>query len=307
MRDNDSLILESLYSSILLKEADILDVSKRMPLKDNQSIRVYHGIDNSEDLKTFLEYGTSGKLKAARRYSYESNNNPYGIFVTIDFKIAKSFGQKYIIEFHTKVSDLESPVWPSGGYTTQGQMAQYWKDSNERKEYIEKLRNELKNDKDPAISQSDRPEVADSLYNNFEHQALFSGDLNPNSIKAVWVNKTPEKSYSEYERYERNEFIKKFKDDLSKDGYITDFNKRGKHFLLKPRTEVTAENIISAILNYQKRKASKLWDNMSDEQVIKTTLKSIYDKSVLYQIFWEHQVDKAWEVIQYLKSKPHIT
>lgn len=288
---------------ILLKEADVLNANEEYPLKDDQTIRVYHGISNAKDLKAFLDYGTSGKIKAARIYSYEANNNPYGLFVTIDLKTAKGFGQKYIIEFHSRVSDLEAPVWPSGSYTVQGQMEQYWKDPEERKEYTKKLRDELRGDKDASISQSDRPEVASSLYKSYEKQALFTGDLNPNSIRAVWVNKTPQKtgSYSEYKRYKRNDFIKKFKDALSKEGYDTDFNKEGEHYLLKPRDEVNVQNIISAILNY--RKTSKYYENMSNDEILKETLKYINDKRVLYQIFWEHQVDKAWEIIQNLKKR----
>jgi hypothetical protein len=302
MRDRDSLILESLYSSIyVINEAEVLrkERSQQIPLKDNQTIRIYHGIDNSMDLKSFLEYGTSGKIRAGRNYSYEANNNPNGLFVTIDLNIAKRFGNKYIIEFHSRVSDLEAPVWPSGAFTVQGQESQSWNSPEEREEYRNKLRMELKNDSNPVISKSDRPELADSLYNNSEHQALYIGDLNSNSIRAIWVSKTPEKSgnYSEYERYDRKNFLEKFKDDLSKEGYSNDRNEIGKNKILKPREDVTVENLINGIqkhmLNFQKK---------NDEEILKDFLR-IIRKDMMGELFWTHQIDAAWNIIEDLKKK----
>jgi hypothetical protein len=304
MRDRDSLILESLYSSIyVINEAEVLrkERSQQIPLKDNQTIRIYHGIENSMDLKSFLEYGTSGKIRAGRNYSYEANNNPNGLFVTIDLNIAKRFGNKYIIEFHSRVSDLEAPVWPSGAFTVQGQESQSWNSPEEREEYRNKLRMELKNDSNPVISKSDRPELADSLYNNSEHQALYVGDLNSNSIRAIWVSKTPEKSgnYSEYEKYDRKSFLKKFKDDLSKEGYSSDRNKLGKYKFLKPREDVTVENLINGILknvlNFQKK---------NDEERVKDFVRlMIHNKDLMRHSFWPHQIDAAWNIIEDLKRK----
>ncbi len=301
MRSKDQILLESIYE--LISEADVLrkEQSHQIPLKDNQTIRIYHGLSNPMDLKSFLEHGTSGKIRAGRDYSYEANNNPNGLFVTIDFKIAKRFGNKYIIEFHSKVSDLEAPLWPSGGYTVQGQESQSWNSPNEREEYRNKLREELKNSSNLAISKSDRPELAESLYENPEHQALYVGDLDPNSIRAIWVSKTPEKygSYSEYERYDRKSFLEKFKNDLSKDGYETDRNKMGKGMIMSPREEVNSQNVISAIIKYMRR-----YDKEdSDEKLLKNAIRGIYGKDVMRSIFWQHQIDSAWNIIQDLKKK----
>jgi hypothetical protein len=37
------------------------------------------------------------------------------------------------------------------------------------------------------IRDSSKPEMAKNIFDNYEHQALFMGDLNPNMIKRVWV------------------------------------------------------------------------------------------------------------------------
>lgn len=136
MIDNDSKILSEKYEKILL-EVKVLNNKIDKPLKLNDTIRVYHGVNNPDDVFEFLQKGLSGKDKAKRIYSYEYNNNPYGLFVTKDLKVAKKFAN-IIIEFQTKISDLENPVWPGGSYTIQGQKEQYWnsqkKDKNFKKE-----------------------------------------------------------------------------------------------------------------------------------------------------------------------------
>jgi hypothetical protein len=271
-------------------------VSDFIPLKDNYTITVYHGLDNARDLHGFLTYGTTGKIRAGRSYSYEANNNPYGLFVTPELKVAKEFAREYIIEFHTRVADLEAPVWPSGAFTIQGGMSEYWKDDNDRENYRNKLREELRNNKYDFISKSDRPELANTLYLYPERQALFTGELNNNSIKAIWVSENPKKINSKFIRYERRKFLQEFGDKLSEQGYETDRNKMGKNKVLKPRDKVTYDSLMSGI----KTKYPKFLN--TDEKIINlfnTVVKK--DKNLVNDFVWPHQVDKAWEIIQNLQ------
>lgn len=270
-------------------------ISNYIPLKDNYTITVYHGMNNARDLYGFLKYGTTGKMRAGRLYSYEADNNPNGLFVTIDLNVAKEFARDYIIEFHTKVSDLEAPVWPSGSFTIQGQESSQWKDDNEREQYRNKLRSELRNSEYDFISQSDRPELANTLYLYREKQALFVGDLNSNSIKAIWVNKNPNRINSSYDRYERKKFLIKFGDQLSKQGHVTERNKMGEHMMLNPRDEVTLENIMNGLRKHYGR--IPLYN--TDEKLL-SLLKGIRNKDMIYSVVWPHQVDKAWDIISNL-------
>ena len=187
----------------ILNEVSVIDTKKyvtdQKPLKDNQTIRVYHGFNDPADLANTLIHGLSGTMKAKRTYSYEYSNNPYGLFVTLDFNKAKDFGS-YIIEFHAKVKDLEAPVWKGGSYTVQGGYSQYYSGEEERKQDQNELRKQQSKSEYPAISKSDRPDVAQRLLNFPENQALFIGDLNPNSIRAVWISSNPTKTNSKYIR-----------------------------------------------------------------------------------------------------------
>lgn len=272
-------------------------ISDYIPLKDNYTITVYHGIDNARDLYGFLKYGTTGKMRAGRRFSDEAFHNPSGLFVTINLSVAKEFARNYIIEFHTKVSDLEAPLWPSGNFTIQGQKSEVWKNDNEREQHKNKLRYKLRNSEYDFISQSDRPELANTLYLNSEKQALFVGDLNSNSIKAVWVSKNPKKINSSYDRYERKDFLYKFGDQLSKQGYETERNKLGERMILNPRDEVTFESIMNGLRKHY----GKMPFYNTDEKIL-SLLKNARNKDMIYNIVWPHQVDKAWEIIQNINS-----
>ena len=87
------------------------------PLHDNETIRVYHGFNKFEDAIMAAKFGLSGEEKARRIYSYESNNNPNGLFVTLDYETAKKFtypsgdrGIKVVMELSVKVADLEQAL-----------------------------------------------------------------------------------------------------------------------------------------------------------------------------------------------------
>lgn len=197
------------------------------PIQQGEQFRVYHGFYNPDDAVNIAKHGTSGKLRAKRVYSYESENNPKGLFVTLDKnKIASRFagGQKVgvIMEFIANESDLKPPVWPGGGYTTQGQMAQYfYQDARgsrlARNAKIQDDEEEARKSPYPSVSQSHRPGLAQTLFGS-EMQALFVGDLNPDSIVKFWIQEPEEGvdyrvTTSEWKPISREEFIEKFDTD----------------------------------------------------------------------------------------------
>lgn len=210
------------------------------PLKDSDTIRVYSGVNSRNDFIEILNKGLSGKERAPRRYSYESDNNPYGLFVTLDLDVAKSFGQ-YVLEFHTRVSDLESPVWPGGTWTVQGGMSDTWKDKSARENARLKKREETRADAPDSVIKSDRPELAASLYSLAESQALFTGQLDPNSIRAVWVNPDPNisSSFSTFQRMKPKRFLDTIK--------VKDKKKEGPSKIAKPREIISFDEFISRL------------------------------------------------------------
>lgn len=192
-------------------------------LNDNETIRVYHGFNSLDDAIIVANQGLSGKSDASQHkiYSYESGNNPYGLFVSVDFNVIKrnfSHGG-VIIEFSTKVSDLEAPVWSGqGSFFGQGSYTKSFKNKEDREEQRLNYRKNSGNDEYnkkhlPNISQSERPELADSLLNSSEKQALYIGDLNPNMIKRFWVHENIIKNRNttgEFKAMSRNEFLKQY-------------------------------------------------------------------------------------------------
>ena len=197
------LLREELINEVRVLNSDFSSLENENPLKDSDTIRVYHGFNNYKDAIKAIKFGFSGKEKAIRVTSYESNNNPNGLFVTLDLNTAKKFtypnGEKGIIiilELNVKVSDLEAPVWPNGSYTVQGQFSGNWKDDNDRHENgTLKAREGAKDSKYEFVRGSDRPEVAASLM-DYERQALFVGDINPNMIKSVWYGESGQYGHS---------------------------------------------------------------------------------------------------------------
>jgi hypothetical protein len=221
------------------------------PLKDTDSIRVFHGARDLDTVVFAITHGLTGDQKANRTYSYENNNNPKGLFVTLDLNTAKEFGA-YVIEFHTKVSDLEAPVWPSGMYTVQGGKESFFKSEEERENHRLQQRNKFKNDENENIRNSDRPELAATLFSLRERQALFVGDLNPNSIKAIWVSSDPAKIKQPYERLSIKEFLKMFQTSGIKTRFGSVQNTLNKELDLKhnaymvtPREMISFEELVN--------------------------------------------------------------
>jgi hypothetical protein len=231
----------------ILWEAKVLDYLKDYePLKDSDKIRVYHGFYDPADAIAVITHGISGQERAKRVYSYESGNNPKGLFVSMDFKAVKRnfSGSGIIIEFETLLSNLEAPVWKGqDSYFTQGQYTKSFASDEERQAEILRKRQKYK-DEDPEgkygknrISKSERPELADSLFNNAEHQALFIGNLNPNEIKKVWFNEVlyfDNRTNGEWKRYDRKNFLKKFGNQLMKDTKDHSVHKEKQSKLFKP-------------------------------------------------------------------------
>ena len=267
-----------------IQEARVINANdQKVPLKDNETIRVYHAFNNPQDLYDILKYGTSGKLRAKRIYSYEANNNPKGFFVSIDFKTVKGFGQ-YIMELHTRVSDLEAPVWPSGSYTVQGEYSKYWDAETPREKGTEAAREKAKQSKEDYIRNSDRPELADSLYNNYEKQALFVGELDANSIRAIWVNKDMKKDgrYSTYDRMSVKEFLKTHPSKPSSEHRFKIFT---------PREEFDVDVML--------KRFNQRFDRMSTDDIL-TGLKYVDDQGLAVH-FWPKQMAAVKKFIKTLK------
>ena len=182
------------------------------PLEASDTITVYHNFRDLQDAIGVIQHGLSGRSRASRVYSYEADNNPYGLFVSPDFKTIDEFGST-IIEFVARISDLEPPVWPSGSYTVYGGHSQYWGHGREgtrkRRSAQKKLRTEYRSDQSisPAIQQSHDPLLAYTLTQMGEQQALFVGHLNPNDIVRIFVRK--DNRINSWEEISREEFLQR--------------------------------------------------------------------------------------------------
>lgn len=291
---------------------DWSDVYNQEPIKNNESIRVFHGCN----LKTALEIctkGTSGKVYHHRSYSYESGMNPLGIFVTVDFEKAKDFGYdtkaKCVLEFTVKASDLETPVW-NGSDTYFGadtnprpfanaeerkaQKAKYDKNALNMDDfsYWDFIKNKQITFDKSYIRNSDKPAMAQNIFNNTEHQALFMGDLNPNMIKYVWVKKSGE---NQYQRYVEKDFVRLFgKNKPKKDGRLSKYSES----LFNPNDNVeSSKDIINRILNlYSDENISKedLYSNIKDMGLTDNPPTSDTAIDFLRRNVWPKQIIQAY-------------
>lgn len=192
------------------------------PLKKGDTITVYHGYNNYNDALLAAKHGLSGGVKVPRVYSYESDNNPKGLFVTPKFKTATEFSGGYklsvILEFDADLSELEAPVWPGGSWTGFGGYSQYFGWGAEGRAKRNKARKEIektagKDEYAPEyVKVSDNPHLADMLLNKGEPQALYVGHLNPNRIKAFHVRElNDDRTWKgEWTSYSREEFLQKY-------------------------------------------------------------------------------------------------
>jgi hypothetical protein len=275
------------------------------PLKDTDVIRVYHGFNVFQDALDACAHGLSGKERAARIYSYENNNNPRGLFVTADLKIAKEFASSSdeylaVIEFHAKASDLEAPVWPDGSYTVQGGLEKYFDTSSEETHHADREKARLvarekakefgQKDWASHIAQSDRPELARLLYQSREQQALFIGDLNPNMIRAVWVSSKNGRPYhlrgDSFTRMSRADFVAKFKQNI-KGRKFQPYGKNPQDKLYRPAEDWKGvEDLIVRLVA----------DNRHTPEFYRSALDNVFDSGDLKDLesyLWPKQIAQA--------------
>lgn len=245
------------------------------PLKQGDTLTVYHGFRDFPHAVELALHGLSGKVRAARVYSYESDNNPYGLFVTIAKKVATEFvggyGVQAIVEFTASVSDLEAPVWPGGSYTVQGQYSQYFghgaKGRAARRDRTRVARDEI-DATDDHITQSDDKLLSYMLMNSREHQALFIGHLDPHAVVAWHVRA----HYNDpWERITPQEFITRYGETK------LDRNSRASEKLFTPNEEFNGEEFI--------KRLRKRFGNGRDDE------------------FFVNFVKSSWESIKSAKSK----
>lgn len=270
------------------------------PIKNEETLRVFHGCDNLSDALIFAKYGTSGKERHARKYSYEMGMNPAGIFVTTDFKIAAekfSYGHvaNVVIEFSAKVTDLDTPVWNnSGSYFGQGSNPQPFRDRNERETQKQSYNDEASKSDETRISQSDNKALAQMIFANNEHQALYSGDLNPNMIKRFWV-KNKETKYR-WIKLNRAEFLKKFSEEEISDN-VNDSHNNPEYKLYKPNDDYNGfEDLVNKVAEGYKGKDEVVTDE--DLQRYRENLEDVFDDEkpsyhTILQIMYPKQIIQA--------------
>ena len=266
---------------------------KEKPIKDDEVIRVFHGFNRFEEGLYIALHGLSGKERARRIYSYESGNNPKGLFVSVDLKLIQDrfASGGIIIEFSSKVSDLEAPVWVGGrSYFVQGEYTKSFKDDNEREQQRLANRDKYSQDDDERISKSDRPELGQTIFGNYEKQALFIGDLNPNMIKYVWYNEVRHKerrTNGPWKRYTRKDFVNMMSaQHKSSTEYIDRESSYGKsNRIFKPAEDFNEQEFI-------KRLEAK-WGEGTYDRWLNYEMKYKFDAYHLQGYFWPKQMEQA--------------
>lgn len=302
---------QSIYNPQRPYRTDVMDAYKQDKIQNNESIRVFHGcsIDTALEICT---KGTSGKRYHPRTYSYESGMNPLGIFVSVDFEQARKFGysSKYIciLEFTAKASDLEAPIWNGNSYFGQGSNPQPFTNAEERQQQKAQYVSRAKETQDDSyfdfdkkedipidksyIRDSDKPDLAASIFDDTEHQALFMGDLNPNMIKRVWVRKSNSDSFT---KYSRKDFVRTFAEKKEKrTGRLAKRNKE----LFQPNENVkSSQDIIDRILDscmgYGISK-EQLLGNFKDMGLLDNPPTKDYAIEYLGQHVWPKQIIQAY-------------
>jgi hypothetical protein len=177
-------------------------------------------------------------------------------------------------------------------------MAQYFNDDNDREQQRLKVRERESKNEYPSISKSDRPELARILYFSSEQQALFTGELNHNSVRGVWVNETPDKSgkYSSYKRISSIEFLKLYgnKDKVTKRDWKSgeyrqeDDDTELKGRVLRPRDKFDMKTFL--------HKMEHEHNSISGQDLI-DALKTLHKGQLLHYV-WPSQVDDLMNQLQ---------
>ena len=256
-----------------LRKKDHMQIYNQEPIKNGESIRVFHGCDLETALNVAIN-GLSGQIKVPRTYSYENGMNPKGLFVSTDFKKAQYFSYDtdtmVILEFTVKSDDLDTPVWnDSFGYFGQGSNPQPFRDKAERDAQKEKYQEYSRNSDDSYVRNSDNPAMAERIFNNVEHQALFVGNLNPNQVKRFWVKKNGvDKSFRPLNRVQ---FLKQYSNkefqEYTNNGYKPYKVRRDSNYPYLPNEDfVSFEDFAKRELDLFYSDKPKLRQRYDDEQ-----------------------------------------
>jgi hypothetical protein len=280
------------------------------PIQQGEDFRVYHGFYRHDDAINIARHGTSGKLRAKRVYSYESENNPKGLFVTLDVKTAqKGFAsgmQPTVMQFIANEKDLDPPTWPGGSYTVQGQRAPYFYEHPSgarigRAQKEKEDEEEARKSEWPALSQSHRPGLAQTLFGS-ERQALFVGHLDPKDIEGFWMQRQQNHDYRRiddpWEFINREKFIQEFsKDDWKYPSSLGD--EYAKYRAFSPNAEFKWEGLIEFLRNQYNDKRSKSEESAYNQFVgallmgnrdFKKTMKRNEFESAFGQYIWPKQM-----------------
>lgn len=215
----------SYYKDDRIRRKDPMDAWKQEPIKNSDTIRVYHGCDLATAVK-IAKQGVSGQQWTPRKYSYEAGMNPVGLFVTTDFNKVKDFANPFnggknknaavILEFTAKATQLDTPVWNGqDSYFGQYSNPQPFSDKAERDAQKQRYNDKARQSEYDYVRNSDNPAMANSIFNNNEHQALFLGSLTPDMIKRFWVK--PFQGHTaqseNYKPMNLREFLKEYGND----------------------------------------------------------------------------------------------
>lgn len=288
------------------------------PIKEGEEFRVYHGFYSYADAINIALHGTSGGMRAKRVYSYESENNPRGIFVTLDRKTAqKNFAggsQPTVMQFVANENELKPPTWPGGGYTVQGQMAQYFYQHPKgermgRIEAMKRAKEDALQSRYDAISKSHRPELANTLFGS-EMQALFIGHLEPDRIEGFWVQRQ-QKDYRSiddpWEFIERDVFLKEFGEDFDYKSAADDYSR---YRMFTPNQDFSwegvAEYMSDQYRNYELSSEQEVYD-----QVVGALMSNDFKKDMqranfearFSQYFWPKQLPQLYNWVKKMYRK----
>lgn len=222
---------------------NLMDVYyKQEPIKNGESIRVFHGCNLETAINACIN-GLSGQVRVPRKYSYENCMNPKGLFVTTDFNVAKDFAYDVntmvIIEFTANSNDLDTPVWnDSYSYFGQGSNPKPFSNREEREKQKQAYKDAAKNSEYSYVRDSDNPAMAERIFSNNEHQALFVGNLNPNQIKRFWVNKNGDRTYIPLSR--KDFYLKFGNSEVKYNDYSKTYSKIYKEKAFLPNEDFTS-------------------------------------------------------------------
>lgn len=253
-----------------------IEIGEPQPLKKDDTIRVFHGFRDYNQALDVAKHGLSGADKVPRVYSYESDNNPKGLFVSSRFNASKQFAAAYklavIMEFVADYSELEAPIWPGGSWTGYGQYSQYWGHGAEGRRKRNLARKEKAKEYEQPdeyrpewVNLSDDPYKAELLLQGSEPQALYIGHLNPKRIVAFYVREIQNQEYkTDWIKLTREEFMERYQVDK-------DYRSKMKYKLFEPDEEFDPDLFIQRIqsqfkISDAKDTIKRMWDMVKKDK-----------------------------------------